>query len=107
VGNVACFLPGRAKDLSAPLYIVILTDKAARAYREIGNLCPFYTTRKILPEELKFRQYLNKDSIQILSSQMESQNDRKNSSKIYTGNLASAICNDLHKYTEIIKELNY
>jgi len=83
---------------------VILTYKAARAYREIGNLCPFYTTRKILPEELNFIWYLNKDSIQILSSQMQSQ---RNSSKIYTGNLASAIRNDLHKYTEIIEELNY
>jgi len=31
----------------------------------------------------------------------------KNSSKIYTSNLASAICNDLQKTTEIIKELNY
>jgi hypothetical protein len=56
---------------------VILTYKAARAYKEIANLCPFYTTRKILPEELNFTQYLNKKSIQLLSSQIETQNDRK------------------------------
>jgi len=62
-----------------------LTYKAARAYKEIANLCPFYTTRKILPEELNFIQYLNKKSIQILSSQMESQNGRKKQLQIYTG----------------------
>lgn len=95
---------------------MILTHKSARAYREIAYLCPFYTTRKILPEELSFIQHLNKDSIHILSSQMESQNDKeKNSSKIYRNyfmashdNLASAICNDFTKKPkEIIKELNY
>lgn len=66
---------------------MLLTYKAARTYKKIANLCPFYTTRKTLPEEINFIQYLKKKSIQILSTQIGSQNDRKKKAAKYTQEL--------------------
>ena len=53
-GNVACFLPGRTKDLSAPLYVFVVQSDAVSASRE-QLIIPIYPEQKSMARQAKLR----------------------------------------------------